>query len=959
MAERIKIKQLTDQIAELTEEIGRQKEIEQTKKKIIHNAITENRQRFKIKKHPEKTHWRRWQLLGRPHIDLRLPWTEVIPLVTKTEQPEQTPRCVIQGMNEFTTPKELEMAFAKYGTVQKTQTTHSENKRTVHFATVTFVNFQDASTAQKCIDGTSLHGRLLRVKQTNDVSEEKNKQVPTRTTSQMIRVNTKNWDKTDNLKELASQLRVAQTIPNGRREQSQPRSPDTPMSSRQSTPTKGRSRSRSGSSTPNSRHSNQERSTTISSTSKWVVTINQENTTNGPKEKDKEKPVAITRTTKRENKHRPVTTVEKEKPKSIPTKGEKEREKSEADKEQPNDRHTQRNERGRAAAGKADVEENLGHIKAKEKIRAKAKAAAAKRVVEKEKAKAATERKERKVKAEAAAAEKPEKEKAKAAAATKAKQQRSIEQNHRQVKMREEVRAKAKREDNAKKEKSATTTKMTIDRQDEGDHTPMPSGDDAEALPVLRESINEWGGVQEVKITNDNLESIAQESLRTVQSLEKSADLRAQRIRQLKARLKGNKPTHEEEESDVQDEPTSEGEFSLPMESDTEILHIQTDEHDMDFQHVAKGEPEGKPQNKASKTSKKLKEYQHKGDKQIQQIKNSQPNLDKDKDEEKPIYLLHDNLTRTTTTAPKIQWRMTPTPQEIQDLRILRQTTQHEDIKKIKDNVLYMKYAKSYHLKQIKRVRTPTADNCLTVKHWELKVERWKCELQVVVEEHNNRKKRSSEVADKTSSSVKQTKSPKPVWPIQQDNKPNPHKCSKGVKRSQMDCKSKYYNWNTSGRDRDYRQPSTQSKSRSDNRYRNTCKKRRSEQASPDAHHQDVSGSSAYKKKSNRPTRAKESLQNKNVGNEDNHPHQPTTPGEAPNQPPQASQLIARIIPQDIDNYPVLCPICPEISNKPKQKFSILQLKDHIKKTHPESLTGSPRATTANQKDTNKKIHHK
>ena len=131
-----------------------------------------------------------------------------------------------------------------------------------------------------------------------------------------------------------------------------------------------------------------------------------------------------------------------------------------------------------------------------------------------------------------------------------------------------------------------------------------------------------------------------------------------------------------------------------------------------------------------------------------------------------------------------------------------------------------MKDAKSYHLKQIKRVRTPTADNCLTVKHWELKVERWKCELQVVVEEHNNRKKRSSEVADKTSSSVKQTKSPKPVWPIQQDNKPNPHKCSKGVKRSQMDCKSKYYNWNTSGRDRDYRQPSTQSKSCSDNRYR-------------------------------------------------------------------------------------------------------------------------------------------
>jgi len=276
MAERIKIEQLTNQIATLTEEIGRQKEIEQTKENIIRDAIIEDRQRHEIKKHPKWTFERRWQLLGRPHIDIRCPWTEVATLKTKTGQPEHTPRCVIQEMNGWTTPKELEEAFAKYGPVQETQITHSEDKKTIHYATVTFVNIQDARTAQKCINGTSLHGNLLRVTQTEEVPDKKNRQVATSTTPQMIRIqpwkwDKTEWDKTDRLKQLAAQHKVAQTMSNGRREQSPLRSPETPMSSNKSTPRKKRSRSRSGSSSSVPSKSDHEEPTTLDSMSKWVV----------------------------------------------------------------------------------------------------------------------------------------------------------------------------------------------------------------------------------------------------------------------------------------------------------------------------------------------------------------------------------------------------------------------------------------------------------------------------------------------------------------------------------------------------------------------------------------------------------------------------------------------------------------------------------------------------------------
>ena len=48
----------------------------------------------------------------------------------------------------------------------------------------------------------------------------------------------------------------------------------------------------------------------------------------------------------------------------------------------------------------------------------------------------------------------------------------------------------------------------------------------------------------------------------------------------------------------------------------------------------------------------------------------------------------------------------------------------------------------------------------------------------------------------------------KSVLPIQQDDKPNPNKCSKSVKKSAIDGISIYQNWNTSGKDKDYRQSS-------------------------------------------------------------------------------------------------------------------------------------------------------
>jgi hypothetical protein len=61
----------------------------------------------------------------------------------------------------------------------------------------------------------------------DDVPEKKNRQVATRTTPQVTRVQTDGWTdrsgyKTEKLEQLADQLKVAQTISNGRIEQSAP-----------------------------------------------------------------------------------------------------------------------------------------------------------------------------------------------------------------------------------------------------------------------------------------------------------------------------------------------------------------------------------------------------------------------------------------------------------------------------------------------------------------------------------------------------------------------------------------------------------------------------------------------------------------------------------------------------------------------------------------------------------------
>ena len=39
---------------------------------------------------------------------------------------------------------------------------------------------------------------------------------------------------------------------------------------------------------------------------------------------------------------------------------------------------------------------------------------------------------------------------------------------------------------------------------------------------------------------------------------------------------------------------------------------------------------------------------------------------------------------------------------------------QHRDINAMKDTLLYMEYAKAYHFKKVRHVKTPYGDNCLT-----------------------------------------------------------------------------------------------------------------------------------------------------------------------------------------------------------------------------------------------------
>jgi len=132
---------------------------------------------------------------------------------------------------------------------------------------------------------------------------------------------------------------------------------------------------------------------------------------------------------------------------------------------------------------------------------------------------------------------------------------------------------------------------------------------------------------------------------------------------------------------------------------------------------------------------------------------------------------------------------------------------QHRDINAMKDTLLYMEYAKAYHFKKVRHVKTPYGDNCLTLKDWELKFEQWKFELKDVVDEYNKQRKRSSEIAIDVSSSAKQPKISnealkksfvnsgnlqpfdKSVLPLQQDDKSSPEKCSESVKKIAIDFK--------------------------------------------------------------------------------------------------------------------------------------------------------------------------
>ena len=128
-------KQTKIETAKLTKEIERQTEIE-----IIRNVQTEIKNRNKLKKQPEKTYKRRSRRLGLPHVDLRLPWTEITPPKTYTLQPERTSRCVVQNVNNSTTKEELQKEFERYGPIRKTEFIYSESKMVIHYAKITFEN---------------------------------------------------------------------------------------------------------------------------------------------------------------------------------------------------------------------------------------------------------------------------------------------------------------------------------------------------------------------------------------------------------------------------------------------------------------------------------------------------------------------------------------------------------------------------------------------------------------------------------------------------------------------------------------------------------------------------------------------------------------------------------------------------------------------------------------------------
>ena len=826
------VAELNARAAKLTKEIERR-----TKTKITRNAQTEIRNRDKLKKQPEKTYKRRSRRLGLPHVDLRLPWTEITPLKTYTSQPERTPRCVVQNVNSSTTTEELQKEFAQYGPVRRAEFIYSGSQGLIHYATVTFESMVNATTAAKCIDGTSLHGRILRVKVTDNAPKRQDEQVEAGTTPEVIQIKIDKWTdgfgrKTDNMEELADLLEGAPTISNKRIKWSQPQSPKTPGTSNESTPRKKRSRSRSGSSSSSTSISNENGAKTLESPpgrsrSRSGSSSSSPSISDESEAKALESPpgwtVTITQA-KKEDTERTLTIS------GSPTIREKDQ------------KHQQRRKGGKAAAMKTKPED-LDQTRAEKEIRTRARAGSAEEEKQKTKAADASKRTENKTTTTA----------------------------------------------NAKAEK-ATTSKVVIDRHGRNSHAPMPSGNEAEPLSVLEKAAKESNGVQEVAVTNNQLRSILQKHRKNSTSivrgytipkrkLPKNSDDIAVVYWKNSIMTKTDKasipnPTKARSTKQKSNKPSTKRKLPAPEQtedqgSDTDTIEIKTNNEDSTFAQVEKNKLQNdkdKPryqnmehhsremttkfaQNKTQRwklnindrleskdglwrsietwiliakgqevyirnNSKGTVLEAHKNGKVTQEFEiegNANQLWKKGVPDEQGYYTLRNLGRKKVLTATSknrleirdlmenaIRWRMAPTPQQTQavraDLWVLHQTTQREDIRRIKDSAIYKNYRKAYRKNEVQRIQTPTL-NCYTVHDWQMKTETFLSQLQGAMKEHNKRKKRITDRTDQTKSHNKQG------WPIQQRSL-------------------------TRDANKDYRQQ---------------------EQANPDAHSKNASSSFAYK----------------------------------------------------------------------------------------------------------------
>ena len=671
--------------AKLNKEIERETEIQNTTT-IARNAQTEIRNRDKLEKQPEKTYERRSRRLGLPHLDLRLPWTEV----TYTLQPEKTPRCVVQNVNNSTTTKELQKEFEQYGPVLKTEFIYNENQILIHYATVTFENMVNATTAARCIDGTRLHSMILRVKQTDSNPVKRDKQLATSTTPNVIQLqrSTDKWTdrfgrRTDNIVELAELLEEAQAISNKRIEQPQPQSPKTPRTSNESTPRRKRSRSRSGSSISSTSISNENGAKTLESTPGWNVTITQAN------KEETERTLAITGTTKREERSKSLTTgIDKT---ESPTRKEKDR------------KHQQRHKSVKADTMKTKLTGDLDQTRAKKKIRTEARAISAEGEKQKTKAANASKRTENKTTTTADA-------KAEKATTSKIGTDKASIPNP--------ARARSTKQES---NKPSTKRKLPAPEQKKD------QGSDTDTIEIKTSTEDStFAQVKENELQGDKDKP-------KYQTMEHHS-------REMTTKFAQNKTQRWK----LNNNDKLENKDGVWRSIETWIL-------------IAKGQEVYIRNNstgtvlEAHKDGKVIKEFKIEGNANQLWTKGIPDNQGfytlRNLGRQKVLTAISENNLAIKDLKEKaIQWRMAPTPEDTQavraDLRLLHQTTQLEDIRRIKDSAIYTNYRRAYRNNQVPKIRMPTL-NCYTVQHWQLKTKTCQEKLQSVMEEYNNKKRES------------------------------------------------------------------------------------------------------------------------------------------------------------------------------------------------------------------------